>query len=57
MQKDKTLEQVKNVAMLPGIIDKSIACSDAHQGYGFSNKAAVAAFWRWKTGRYFRQVA
>jgi len=40
---DKTLEQVKNVACLPGILKKSIACPDAHQGYGFSI-GGVAAF-------------
>jgi tRNA-splicing ligase RtcB len=40
---DKTLEQVKNVAQLPGIVGKSIALSDAHQGYGFSI-GGVAAF-------------
>jgi len=33
---DKTLEQVKNVAHLPGILKASIALADAHQGYGFS---------------------
>lgn len=43
IKKDKTLEQVRNVACLPGIIDKSIALSDAHQGYGFSI-GGVAAF-------------
>ncbi len=40
---DKTLEQVKNVAQLPGIVKASIALSDAHQGYGFSI-GGVAAF-------------
>jgi len=40
---DKSLEQVKNVAKLPGIIDSSIALPDAHQGYGFSI-GGVAAF-------------
>ena len=40
---DKTLEQVSNVAKLPGIIDKSIALADAHQGYGFPI-GGVAAF-------------
>jgi len=35
IQKDKTLEQVKNVACLPGILKASIAVADAHQGYGF----------------------
>ncbi len=43
IEKDKTLQQIKNVAMLPGIIDKSIALSDAHQGYGFPI-GGVAAF-------------
>lgn len=40
---DKTLEQVKNVAMLPGIVEKSIALPDAHQGYGMP-VGGVAAF-------------
>ena len=39
----KTLEQVKNVAQLSGIVEKSIAMSDAHQGYGFPI-GGVAAF-------------
>lgn len=39
----KTIEQVKNVAQLPGIIEKSVAMPDAHQGYGFSI-GGVAAF-------------
>ncbi|MCK4552649.1 RtcB family protein [Candidatus Pacearchaeota archaeon] len=43
IEKDKTLEQVKNVAHLPGILKYSIALSDAHQGYGFSI-GGVAAF-------------
>jgi len=43
IEKDKTLEQVKNVAQLPGIVGKSIALSDAHQGYGFPI-GGVAAF-------------
>lgn len=43
MKKDKTLEQVKNVATLPGIVKASIACPDSHQGYGFSI-GGVAAF-------------
>lgn len=41
--KDKTLEQIKNVAQLPGIIRASIAMPDAHQGYGFPI-GGVAAF-------------
>ncbi len=43
IKQDKTLEQVRNVAMLPGILKASIACPDAHQGYGFSI-GGVAAF-------------
>ena len=43
IKKDKTLEQVKNVAMLPGIVKASIAMPDAHRGYGFSI-GGVAAF-------------
>ncbi|HIG51898.1 TPA: RtcB family protein [Candidatus Pacearchaeota archaeon] len=40
---DKTLDQVKNVAQLPGIVEKSMAMPDAHQGYGFPI-GGVAAF-------------
>jgi len=40
---DKTLEQVKNVAKLPGILGTSLAMPDAHQGYGFPI-GGVAAF-------------
>ena len=43
IKNDKTLDQVKNVATLPGIIGASIAMPDAHQGYGFSI-GGVAAF-------------
>ncbi len=43
IKKDKSLEQVKNVAQLPGILKASIALSDAHQGYGFPI-GGVAAF-------------
>ncbi len=43
IQKDKTLEQVKNVACLPGILKASIAVADAHQGYGFPI-GGIAAF-------------
>lgn len=43
IKKDITLEQVKNVACLPGILKASIAMPDAHQGYGFSI-GGVAAF-------------
>ncbi len=43
IKKDKTIEQVKNVACLPGIIGHSLAMADAHLGYGFSI-GGVAAF-------------
>src|SRR3954462_1536070 len=32
---DKSLEQLQNVATLPGIVDAAIAMPDIHQGYGF----------------------
>ncbi|MCA9485340.1 MAG: RtcB family protein [Nanoarchaeota archaeon] len=48
IKQDKTLEQIKNVATLPGIVEKSIAMPDAHQGYGFP-VGGVAAF-NLKTG-------
>lgn len=35
IQKDRTLEQISNVACLPGVQKHVIALSDAHQGYGF----------------------
>ncbi len=43
IKRDKTLEQIKNVAMLPGIVKNAIALPDAHQGYGFPI-GGVAAF-------------
>ncbi|MFA5953544.1 MAG: RtcB family protein [Candidatus Pacearchaeota archaeon] len=43
IEKDKTLNQVKNVAQLPGIVKYSLALPDAHQGYGFCI-GGVAAF-------------
>ncbi|XGI83722.1 RtcB family protein [Halorutilales archaeon Cl-col2-1] len=35
IEQDKTLEQVRNVATLPGIQKYSIVLPDGHQGYGF----------------------
>ncbi len=35
MKQDITLEQIKNVAMLPGIVKQAVCLPDAHQGYGF----------------------
>jgi len=43
IKQDKTISQIKNVAQLPGIVEKSIAMPDCHQGYGFSI-GGVAAF-------------
>ncbi len=43
IKQDKTLEQVRNVASLKGILKASYAMPDAHQGYGFSI-GGVAAF-------------
>ncbi|HUU12898.1 MAG TPA: RtcB family protein, partial [Terriglobia bacterium] len=33
--KDLSLEQAVNVAMLPGIVGRSLAMPDINQGYGF----------------------
>lgn len=43
IKQDISLEQIKNVAMLPGIIKASFAMPDMHQGYGFPI-GGVAAF-------------
>jgi len=43
IKNDKSLEQVKNVARLPGILKASYAMPDMHQGYGFPI-GGVAAF-------------
>ena len=43
LQQDSTIQQVVNVAQLPGIIGHSFAMPDAHQGYGFPI-GGVAAF-------------
>src|SRR3954453_9364073 len=32
---DRSLEQLCNVATLPGIVDAALAMPDVHQGYGF----------------------
>jgi len=40
---EKTLEQIENVAKLPGIVEASFAMPDAHMGYGFC-VGGVAAF-------------
>lgn len=43
LRHDKALEQVANVACLPGIVGKSLAMPDIHWGYGFPI-GGVAAF-------------
>lgn len=43
LRRDDTLQQVTNVAELPGIVGPSMAMPDAHQGYGFPI-GGVAAF-------------
>ncbi|KKM89629.1 MAG: RNA-splicing ligase RtcB [Candidatus Anoxychlamydiales bacterium] len=43
IKEDKSIEQVKNVATLPGIVGYSIAMPDIHWGYGFPI-GGVAAF-------------
>ena len=35
IKEDNTLNQIKNVSMLPGILKYAIAVADAHEGYGF----------------------
>jgi tRNA-splicing ligase RtcB len=35
IEQDRSLEQLANVATLPGIVDASLAMPDIHQGYGF----------------------
>jgi tRNA-splicing ligase RtcB len=35
IREDQSLEQVRNVAHLPGIVRASIAMPDIHWGYGF----------------------
>jgi tRNA-splicing ligase RtcB len=43
IKKDQSLQQVKNVAFLPGIVGFSLAMPDIHWGYGFPI-GGVAAF-------------
>ncbi|MCX7879449.1 MAG: RtcB family protein [Ignavibacteria bacterium] len=43
LQKDGSLQQLINVATLPGIVNYSLAMPDIHQGYGFPI-GGVAAF-------------
>jgi tRNA-splicing ligase RtcB len=43
IEKDQTSIQVANVATLPGLVGKSLAMPDAHQGYGFCIGGVAAA--------------
>lgn len=43
IEKDRSFQQVINVAKLPGIVGKSLAMPDIHSGYGFPI-GGVAAF-------------
>lgn len=43
IEKDQTLEQIANVATLPGLVGRSLAMPDAHQGYGFCIGGVAAA--------------
>jgi tRNA-splicing ligase RtcB len=43
IKKDQSLQQVRNVAFLPGIVGSSMAMPDIHWGYGFPI-GGVAAF-------------
>jgi tRNA-splicing ligase RtcB len=43
IEKDQTRDQVANVATLPGLVGRSLAMPDAHQGYGFCIGGVAAA--------------
>jgi tRNA-splicing ligase RtcB len=43
IERDQTLMQVANVATLPGLVGRSLAMPDAHQGYGFAIGGVAAA--------------
>lgn len=43
IEKDQTVMQVANVATLPGLVGRSLAMPDAHQGYGFAIGGVAAA--------------
>ncbi|MGB2959107.1 MAG: RtcB family protein [Bacteroidota bacterium] len=43
IEADKTKDQVANVAALPGLVGRSLAMPDAHQGYGFCIGGVAAA--------------
>lgn len=43
--KDRSLEQLMNVATLPGICEHAIVMPDAHEGYGFPIGGVAATQW------------
>ncbi|MDH4070135.1 MAG: RtcB family protein [Ignavibacteria bacterium] len=43
IEQDQTRDQVANVATLPGLVGRSLAMPDAHQGYGFPIGGVAAA--------------
>jgi tRNA-splicing ligase RtcB len=43
IEHDLTLTQIANVATLPGLLGRSLAMPDAHQGYGFAIGGVAAA--------------
>jgi tRNA-splicing ligase RtcB len=43
IERDQTMDQVANVATLPGMVGRSLAMPDAHQGYGFCIGGVAAA--------------
>jgi tRNA-splicing ligase RtcB (3'-phosphate/5'-hydroxy nucleic acid ligase) len=43
IRRDRTLDQLLNVATLPGVVEPALAMPDAHEGYGFP-VGGVAAF-------------
>jgi len=44
--KDLSLEQAANMATLPGIVGRSLAMPDIHQGYGFPIGGVAATDWK-----------
>jgi len=43
IEQDLTMQQIANVATLPGLVGRSLAMPDAHQGYGFAIGGVAAA--------------
>jgi tRNA-splicing ligase RtcB len=41
---DKVLEQITNVAQLPGLVGAAMTMPDAHWGYGFPLAASASTF-------------